>query len=148
SAFCDSSAARRAASRAQRPPRREMGAQACCMSLRAPATAAETAAASPVALARAPPAPDAMVAPAPAAPAPAGAGPVLLPISRRRSRLEVKVDAGDNLPKAASPGAGAGGSASPAQSPGRSSRKSERRVTFGGEEMKQFEAVGRMRSVR
>jgi hypothetical protein len=82
----------------------------------------------------------------PTAPVVQGA-PVLLPINAGCTGKHEKTDRGDNLPRAALHGAG--DSTSPALSPATArSRKSGRKVTFGNEEIQQFEAVGKMRSIR
>mmetsp|Transcript_16950 Transcript_16950/g.47181 ORF Transcript_16950/g.47181 Transcript_16950/m.47181 type:complete len:138 (+) Transcript_16950:61-474(+) len=73
--------------------------------------------------------------------------PVLLPISARRSGKQEGADGGVDLPRAALHGDR--DSASPALSPSTArSRKSDRRVTFGKEEVQQFETVGKLRSIR
>lgn len=63
--------------------------------------------------------------------------PTLLPITPR-----ALAQPGDSLPRAALHGAG--GSTAPSSA---RSRRSGRKVTFGSEEIKQFEAVGHMRSI-
>lgn len=78
--------------------------------------------------------------------APPPAGPVLLPISPRPSGNAMKQDR-DELARASWHKAGDATSPAPSPATGRS-RKSVRRVTFGEEEIRQFEAVGKMRSIR